>query len=371
VLDPNDLALLSYVPVIRNRLNTEIGESVEEDKIMLAFFDSQVNRHHKKETESPKNKHIKKSVKKKDNGNSDSISSDNSTDKSSNSIFTSENYSELSSSESSIDDSTNSSLSETDCSKSSKIKVKSRTNFSSSPSSASSSAFTSSDDGSPNDFNVDNLLNKSSSKCSKNEKKSKNSLRNRIRNLRHRRSLHIETQSDFKQVLNSLKVEESEQDTNLNNSQPLVLNDSSHLEIEISSDSQKLSTFTSQTESNAESLLPKTSNYPRSNISTVKNLNEHKRRIKLNEDLILPEDTKTQRFNDEKNKIDSQDSDESEKQPLFKKKCTLKSKSTSGAHSANNYNRNYRVHNETSPNQSNNFSNQKGRKNNLDKSSSD
>jgi hypothetical protein len=149
------------------------------------------------------------------------------------------------------------------------------------------------------------------------------------------------------------------------------LNDSSRLEIEISSDSQKLSTITSQTESNAESLLPKSSNYPRSNISAVKNLNEHKRRIKLNEDLILPEDTNSQRFNNEKNKGNSQDSDESEKQPLFKKKCTLKSKSTTGAHSGNNYNRNYRVQNETSPNQSNNFSSQKEMKSNLDKSSSD
>ena len=44
ITDPNDLAVLSYAPVIRNIQDSTVEESLEEDRIMIAFFDSQVRR---------------------------------------------------------------------------------------------------------------------------------------------------------------------------------------------------------------------------------------------------------------------------------------------------------------------------------------
>ena len=335
--DPNDLALLNYVPVIRNRLNTEIDESTEEDKIMLAFFDSQVNRNYHKNTDSPKIKSVKKNE-------NETVSSDNLSSPSS--IFTPEGNSELSSDES-LSEEEEDSLSDTE---SSNLKEKDREKFSSSPSSSSSS-FTYSDEGSSNDINIDKLLNTTNFT----QKKSTNSLRNRIRNLRHRRSLHIESHSDFKQVLSSLKVEESEQNTSLDNNQRLVTNDS-HLEIEISNSSSKLTTL-DENVSNLEILLPKTSNYSK---QTVKNLNEHKRRIELNEDdLIMTEKNKIVKFTKDDSKL-------SEQQPIFRKKKAFHAKSNYSSTTNNDY-RNYRAHNDTSPNRSASFTNNKETNNYVEK----
>ena len=80
-MDPNDLALISYVPVIRNRLNTEIEESIEEDPIMIAFFDSQVNRRQARQKEASKKKRL-------------TTSGSISIEESSNSIYTCDNETE-------------------------------------------------------------------------------------------------------------------------------------------------------------------------------------------------------------------------------------------------------------------------------------
>lgn len=49
IADSNDLAVISYAPVIRNRRDSIVEESLEEDRIMIAFFDSQVRRQRRME----------------------------------------------------------------------------------------------------------------------------------------------------------------------------------------------------------------------------------------------------------------------------------------------------------------------------------
>ena len=360
-VDPNDLALLSYVPVIRNRLDTEIQDSFEEDKIILAFFDSQVNRSRKNCAEENKRRYKKAKL---SLNSSEVVSNSDSAEDGSNSLFTSEQDSDTDSSSSSNDDShIESSMSETsDESLSSdqnnnQNKKESRNYFSSSLSSS-----TSSSDESSNGLNVDNLLQSTASNCSKMHKNSSSYLRNRMRNLRHRRSLNIESQSDFKNVLNSLNVVVNEQKDELadeNIQIKMVANESTkpNLEIEIEKNhSSSLKNLKDQA-SNAEIILPRSSNCYKESLNRVKNLNEQKRRIELNEDELSETDhNKIQRFNDLSDKDDLEknlsSNESTNKQPLFKKKNkNERFKDTkSNGDSSNNEARNYRSHNNVSPN---------------------
>lgn len=52
--ESDDMAVISYFPVIRDRAESLIDESLEEDRIMMAFFDSQIRRQRRLE-EQPVN----------------------------------------------------------------------------------------------------------------------------------------------------------------------------------------------------------------------------------------------------------------------------------------------------------------------------
>ena len=185
-------------------------------------------------------------------------------------------------------------------------KEKDRRAFSSSSSAASSSNLSSDDDeNDSNDMQACGNNTKGSAKLSRNP------LRDRIRNLRHRRSLNIESQSDFKQVLDSLNVvvndddpscRQAENSDNTATSNALVSNNFLNplVEIEIGDkaldDTESASNRTEMFD--VENLLPKTSGYFSEKSSIVKTLNEHKRRIEFDEDdefcaLEQSEETKT------------------------------------------------------------------------------
>jgi hypothetical protein len=255
--DSNDLAISNYEPVIRNRHDTETNnESLEEDKIMIAFFDSQVRRQQQLMHETIRDRHTKKRKFKRaglsshEEENSLStieedfyydtdtdLNSTKSTRKNSstNSTIMSDSDSKSNKSSSGTE---NDSESESDSDSSDDLRttaekcIKSHNNkplLLSTTSSSSSSSSSSNDEygqvmDDEADINVDELLKKASSSGEKknlfdlnldlinerinenNKKRLMISLRDRIRNLRHRQTLNLTQQTDYVNVLNSLSV---------------------------------------------------------------------------------------------------------------------------------------------------------------------
>jgi DDB1- and CUL4-associated factor 5 len=244
--DSNDLAISNYEPVIRNRYDTEANESLEEDKIMMAFFDSQVRRRQLIQDNQSRRRKFKRarlsSHEEEDNSLS-TIEEDfyYETDTELNSINSSRKKTTTSSTLSDSDnevttDSDNSGGGSSDSSSddlrtavekaSSKESLRNETFSSSSSSSSSSNDEYSQILDDEADINVDELLKKASSsgekknlfdlnldlineKINENSKKQRTrsiSLRDRIRNLRHRQTLNLIQQTDYVNVLNSLSV---------------------------------------------------------------------------------------------------------------------------------------------------------------------
>ena len=341
-MDPNDIALMNYEPVITNRINTEMEESIEEDKIMIAFFDSQVRRlgKHKDAKADDKTSPAKLNRRKlTSQSDSDSVSVNESFDslltaeeaENTNSNEETEESDETESNEDDTNESEESSSESEGSSHKKNSKEKPRVVYSSSSSSSTSSE----DSEASNDINIDALLRSKNEKCSKKSKskqlKRSSSLRDRIRNLLHRKSLNIESQSDFKQVLDSLQVESSGQNEQIDASveKSEYINPSIQIEIAKSS---KMEDSSADDESSAKEKVfySNNSKLPKTSSILVKNLNEHKRKIELNEDDSESEASKIK-------KNDLEESKNEDKIVSFKRK-----KSSSLSEESNKGQRNYR-----------------------------
>jgi hypothetical protein len=263
--DQNDIAIMNYQPVISNRSTLPNNESTDEDRIMIAYFDSQVRRQRKiEETISSIND---KKVKKRNQEEEidDLIFSNEEEEEEENDI-------NLPNSESSSNESTSSS------------------------SSSSSETMDSSDDA-EDGLDINKLKrkyesnNKSSVKKRHLKRKQLIPLRDRLRNLRHRRSLNLTQETDYINVLDSLNVEvNNENNSNDENSLKEARNKMmSASSIEIGNESEK-------EQSNKESIqsLPCTSKQSNDTKTLVKKLNNQKRKIELNEDDELSERKKSE-----------------------------------------------------------------------------
>ena len=336
-MDPNDIALMNYEPVITNRINTEI-EELEEDKIMIAFFDSQVRRLGKhKEAKADEKTSLAKPNRRKLTSQSDSDSV--SVNESSDSLFTAEEAENTNSNEETEEQSDETESNEDETSESEESSSDSAESESSSHkkkskekprvvySSSSSSSTSSEDSEASNDINIDALLRSKNEKCKVKNKskqlKRSSSLRDRIRNLLHRKSLNIESQSDFKQVLDSLQVESSGQNEQVDASgeKSEYINPSIQIEIAKSS---KVEDSSGDDESSVKEKVfySNNSKLPKTSSILVKNLNEHKRKIELNED-----DSELEASKIKKNDLDESKADD--KIVSFKRKKSSRGKSLS------------------------------------------
>jgi hypothetical protein len=222
--DPYDQAILNYEPVITNRFNIETEESTEEDKVVLAFFDSQLRRQRDSKM----------------------------------------NY------DSQFDDED--------------VEIPNMNEITSSSSSSS--------DADLDEYGNSVLV----------VKKKSNNLRNRLRNLRHRKSLNLTQSSEFIQVLDSLKVIKKDSSDNTDDDDDDKTNfnkpsSSSNVSISFNSSIGK------------ESKL-QDSNY----LNFIKRLNEHKRKIEMNK-----EEEENDNNKNEDTDTETIDHKENEK-ILFKKK---------------------------------------------------
>lgn len=255
---------MNYQPVISNRSTLPNNESTDEDRIMIAYFDSQVRRQRKIE-ETISSIHDKKVKKRNQEEEIDDLIFLNDEEE--------ENDINLSNSESSSNEST-----------------------SSSSSSSSSETMDSSDDA-EDGLDINKLKrkyesnNKSSVKKRHLKCKQLIPLRDRLRNLRHRRSLNLTQETDYINVLDSLNVEvNNENNSNDENSLKEARNKMmSASSIEIGNESEK-------EQSNKESIqsLPCTSKQSNDTKTLVKKLNNQKRKIELNEDDELSERKKSE-----------------------------------------------------------------------------
>jgi len=254
--DQNDIAIMNYQPVISNRSTLSNNESTDEDRIMIAYFDSQVRRQRKIE-ETISSIHDKKMKKRNQEEEIDDLIFSNEEEEEDNDINLSN--SELSSNEST----------------------------SSSSSSSSSSETMDSSDDAEDGLDINKLKKKyeSNNKSSVKKKHLKGKqlipLRDRLRNLRHRRSLNLTQETDYINVLDSLNVEvNNENNSNDENSLKEARNKMMSVSsIEIGNEPEK-------EQSNKESIqsLPCTSKQSNDTKNLVKKLNNQKRKIELNED---------------------------------------------------------------------------------------
>lgn len=194
-IDPNDLVVMNYQPVIRNRSSLPSTESTEEDRIMIAFFDSQVRRQRRIEetiNNSLQNKRKKRTILSKATNQEDGDEHDNlvlSDEDDDDSVsLNSDTFSEHST-ESSSDLSSDRSASDNQTSD--------------------TSTSVDSDDDDDDGLDLNKLTNRSDSSMQLTSHKKLIPLRDRLRNLRHRQSLNLTQETDYINVLDSLNVSNS------------------------------------------------------------------------------------------------------------------------------------------------------------------
>lgn len=251
-------------------------EKTEEDMTMIGYFDLQINRQRRIEEKISASIVDSESADEESTDSEDETSDDESSDRT-----TSSRHSELS--ESSESDSLERSTS-----------AKTSQNNKWNKMISSSSNESSSDSELSDDLNIDQLLCSSKTNLQKEVKTKSNnsrklniSLRNRLRNLRHRKSLNLTQQSDYINVLDSLNVKNitSLKEEMIEEKNPILNIDFSSIEVACTSAGASADKIHINDEFECDEHLA------RANINTslhsVKSLNNQKRRINTEDDLDL------------------------------------------------------------------------------------
>lgn len=280
--DPNDTLIMSYQPVIRNRSALPNSESTEEDRIMIAFFDSQVRRQRK--IEETINKSLFNNKKKKRRSQTGAAAA--AAEEDDLSVVFSNDEEDESNSDNENENESDKSTSTTSDSDDSSNKEAKQSRIITSPETSSSDDETDEDEDEDNDdddgFDVNKLKRKLEPNSAKSSKRKLIPLRDRLRNLRYRQSLNLTQESDYINVLDSLNVtnkEDSNNSSDINSNETRSnLGATSSIEILSETNPSEICSFLSTMVT-----LPSCSKQSETK-TMVKTLNEHKRKIELDED---------------------------------------------------------------------------------------
>lgn len=262
--DTNDV--LSNEPNARNRTNLASSESTEEDRIMIAFFDSQVRRQRKIEetiTRCLLSNDKKKRKKNRPEGDEDDLSL----------ILSNEEDDEVEDDDDDEDDDEEDENSDESSSNSSSDDTSDSTNDEEE------------DNESEDELDVNKLKQQYENNTNTNSNKKRKiiPLRDRLRNLRHRQRLNLTQETDYINVLDSLNVTNTNNDSSsdsceLNEAKSKLVSSTS-IEILNSSQINHLET----NDSTSSEALPCSSKRNETK-EMLKNLNKQKRKIELDED---------------------------------------------------------------------------------------